>query len=324
MTEHDLKPESDGTAGPTTSAQAAPPRRARSTLEQNSAALGDRGTSPARFLLVLGIAIVLALGATNVLGVWSLPGQSGARKEAARKAAERKEQAGKAAERDAARLKEEARKGAEREAQRQRDEIRRTAERVEAARKEVERRARETASKQPPPPPSPTVTLPRRPELPDRPPAPPVAPTPDAGTKSFRPNEIVDDARRKIDELTGRQPSAPTVPSAPSSPAPPESKRLSPDDLVDELRRKLDRQAGRSSEPQTAARQPPPPASTQPDPAPRKVSRPDHSATACRDDRSYYQAIRACDDVIKHYPHAPAPYFLRCERNRPQERRDSS
>ena len=82
MTESDPRPDAAVGAGEPTGQRVRPERRSRSTLEDSSVSLGDRGTSPARFLIVLGIALVLVASATNVLGVWSLPGQSEARREA--------------------------------------------------------------------------------------------------------------------------------------------------------------------------------------------------------------------------------------------------
>src|SRR5690606_20406452 len=76
------------------------PRRAQSVLDQHTAPLSDRGTSPARFLIVFGILALLALAGTNVLGAWSTPWQTEARKEAARKVAERHEAARKAKEQE--------------------------------------------------------------------------------------------------------------------------------------------------------------------------------------------------------------------------------
>jgi len=127
MTEHNPKPETGTEPGPSAVARRTETRRTRSTLDQNTAGLADRGTSPARFLIVIGIALVLLLGATNVLGVWSLPGQAEARREAARKAAERQEEARKAAEREIARQQEEARKAAERQEAQRREELRKSA-----------------------------------------------------------------------------------------------------------------------------------------------------------------------------------------------------
>ena len=72
-------------------------RRGRSTLDANSAPLTERGTSGARFLIVVAIFATLLAAATNVLGVWSTPWQAEARKEAAHRTAVRKEEARKAA-----------------------------------------------------------------------------------------------------------------------------------------------------------------------------------------------------------------------------------
>ncbi len=313
MTEMEPKPEVGASGN-----ERPPERRARSTLDQAPASIGERGTSPARFLIVLAIALVLVSGATNLLGVWSLPGQSEARREAQRQAVERQEQERKAVEREVARRAEDARKSAEREAAAQR----KVAEAREKAAEDARRKARETASRQPATQPGPTVTIPNRPELPARPPMPPAVPTPEPGTKRFNPNEVMEQARRTIEETFGKEGGAPSMPSAPpSSSAPPAptatpSQPKSQQDLVDEIRRKLDRLSGKRGETETAAREPPPSTTmnetARPPASPRpEVSRPDLSATACRVGRSYVAAIAACDDIIKRHPDAPEAYFVR-------------
>ncbi|MBN9276142.1 MAG: hypothetical protein J0I57_00695, partial [Hyphomicrobium sp.] len=349
MTEHNPKPETGTEPGPSAVARRTEARRTRSTLDQNTAGLADRGTSPARFLIVIGIALVLLLGATNVLGVWSLPGQAEARREAARKAAERQEEARKAAEREIARQQEEARKAAERQEAQRREELRKSAEREAAARREDEKRAaekearrqkaaeekakadeearrreRETAARQQVPPPS--TTLPRDARLPDRPPPSHAVPPREPEPKPFKPNEIIEQAKRALEQATGKQLTVPTSPTSPSfpaepvsppvaQPAPPASgpagKRPSTDDIVEEMRRKLDRLSGRTGETQTAARQPPPPVSTPNESGGTAVQRPDLRSTACRVDRPYQQAISACDDVIKRHPESAEAYFVR-------------
>src|SRR5690606_38562294 len=116
-------------------------------------------------------------------------------------------------------------------------------------------------------------------------------------------NEIMEQARRTIEETFGKESATP--PSAKTTPSQPKSQQ----DLVDEIRRKLDRLSGKRGETETAARQPP---ATTPNEVPRTpVSRPDLSTTSCRINRPYLAAIAACDDVINRYPDVPEAYFVR-------------